>query len=197
MPGPWPAKWSKSLEPFADGAAAAPASGAQPGGVLLASETGTHATVPTAVPVARNLDNPEPDSSPMGHAAPLGDDEPLIEPLPDSHLPDHHYNGQILVPDVQPLSEHGDGHGAHLEEFAHTTMGADKPRVRRPCAPASSKQKLLIALGLVMHLTATTICLGWVGCIPNPFSSKPVSNQQRVDDKKDQHKKGKSRSRRS
>jgi eukaryotic-like serine/threonine-protein kinase len=158
-----------------------------PAGVLVAHETSTQPTIPTAVPVARNLDLPdsvqttEPFANvidePLAEEIPPSSDQPLVEPLPEVHPLDAQYNSQTLVPDFQPLDEHHD-------QFDHTAMGADKPRAPRPRAKASSKQKTLIIVGLILHLTATTMCLSWMGILPNPFAkSNPDSSQ--VEEKKE------------
>jgi hypothetical protein len=67
-------------------------------------------------------------------------------------------------------------------------MGADKPRAPRPRAQASAKNKAMIIGGLILHLTATAMCLGWLGIIPNPFASKPQDPPPKVE-KKDKGKK--------
>ena len=64
-----------------------------------------------------------------------------------------------------------------MEAFGHTAMGADKPRAPRPKVQATGKNKAMIIAGLILHLTGTAICLGWLGIIPNPFASKPTSRQ--------------------
>jgi hypothetical protein len=90
------------------------------------------------------------------------------------------------VPEIQPLDDHHDAHGGYESTFGHSAMGADRPRAPRPRAKASSKQKVLIAVGLALHLTATTMCLSWLGVLPNPFAAKsPSTENSHVDDKKD------------
>jgi hypothetical protein len=56
-------------------------------------------------------------------------------------------------------------------------MGADKPRAPRAKVQATGKNKAMIIAGLILHLTGTAICLGWLGIIPNPFASKPTQEQ--------------------
>jgi serine/threonine protein kinase len=145
--------------------------------VLAAHETFTQPAVPTAVPVARDLDRPETAQDAEPFAEPI--DEPMaeeipptpmptVEPMPELHAS---YNGHGLVPEIQPLDEHHHDdheHGA----FGHTAMGADKPRAPKKRAKATPKQKMLIGIGLALHLTATTMCLSWLGWIPNPFAKK-------------------------
>jgi eukaryotic-like serine/threonine-protein kinase len=132
--------------------------------VLVASETFTQPSVPTAVPVARDLDRPsassnDPFASPIhdasAHAVPTTD-QPLVEPISDRHLA------------VAGASQSDD----HLSAFGHSVMGADKPRAPRKKVQASGRNKAMIIAGLALHLTATVMCLGWLGIIPNPFAAK-------------------------
>jgi serine/threonine protein kinase len=139
--------------------------------VLLANETFTQPGVPTAVPVARNLDRPpaaEDDAPFAAEIPPSSDAPPLVEPLPD----DHHG----LVPEIAPLDDHH-GHG-HEEHFGHTAIGADAPRAPRPKTRITQKQKMLLIAGLCLHLTATCLCLGAFNIIPNPFFSRSPSTEQ-------------------
>lgn len=156
--------------------------------VLIASETGTQPAVPTAVPVAKNLDWPD-ESEPESFAESVPDeppaavgagssaaiplpDQPLVEPFSDRHL------GQ----EVRPFDD-------HHEAFGHSVMGADKPRAPRPKAQPSSKNKAMIIAGLILHLTGTLMCLGWLGIIPNPFASKSTQDETPKVQKKDKGKK--------
>jgi serine/threonine protein kinase len=149
--------------------------------VLLASETFTH-PASVAVPVATDLDHP--DATPTGPLAePLPGDsataiptveQPLVEPFSDRHL------GQ----EVQPFDA-GAGSSEHLRAFEHTAMGADKPRAPRPRVQPSGKNRAMIIAGLVLHLTGTLICLGWLGIIPNPFASRPTQDNPPKVEKKE------------
>jgi hypothetical protein len=160
-----------TLFPFAEPSAMPGAMTPEPP-VLLASETFTQPGLPTAVPVARDLDRPaapsvEPFAEPMpGDSATAipAVDQPLVEPFSDRHL----------GAEVRPFDEHD---GDHLDAFAHTAMGADKPRAPRPKVQATGKNKAMIIAGLILHLTGTAICLGWLGILPNPFAAKPTQEQ--------------------
>lgn len=156
--------------------------------VLVANETFTQPAVPTAVPVARDLDRPETANGAEPFAESL--DEPLAEEIPPTPVPTIEplsgshpaFNGHGLVPEIQPLDEHHHDDHSHTA-FGHSAMGADKPRAPRPKAKATSKQKMLIGIGLALHLTATTMCLSWIGVLPNPFAKKSDTTQ--IEDKKD------------
>ena len=87
-------------------------------------------------------------------------------------MSDRHLGAEVR-PFDHPHNGHDDG-GDHLDAFGHTAMGADKPRAPRPKVQATSKNKAMIVAGLVLHLTGTAICLGWLGIIPNPFASRPT-----------------------
>jgi eukaryotic-like serine/threonine-protein kinase len=159
--------------------------------VLLATETATHAAVPTAMPVALDLDRPKVSGGEEPFAEeipPSVDRAPLVEPLSDSHgLHEHHG----LVPEVAPLDDHHDA--GHQEAFGHSAMGADKPRAARPKTKINQKQKIMIAVGLTLHLIATTMCLGAFGVIPNPFKSSSTEAQHIEKDKKETTTKGKTK----
>lgn len=171
----------ETLLPFCEPSAMpAPAPPAAP--VLLASETFTQPHASVAVPVARDLDHPD-APAPGPFAEPLPGDsataiptveQPLVEPFSDRHL------GH----EVQPFDTAG-GSSDHLQAFEHTAMGADKPRASRPRVQASGKNKAMIIAGLVLHLTGTLICLGWLGIIPNPFASRPTQDNPPKVEKKD------------
>jgi eukaryotic-like serine/threonine-protein kinase len=136
-------------------------------GVLIASETGTQARVPTAVPVARNLDQPaiELDAGPFAEEIPA--ERPLVEPLDSRH------NGHELLPDIQPLDEHHEGNGEHLEAFGHSAIGADVPRGPRQKTKATRKNKTWIVVGLCLHLLAVVLL---IGLVTNWFASSKSSD---------------------
>ncbi|HEX3147363.1 MAG TPA: serine/threonine-protein kinase [Gemmataceae bacterium] len=143
--------------------------------VLVASETMSLPSVPDAIPVAKNLDRldaetAEPFAEPIANSplpfAPSAE-QPLVEPMSATHL----------TPEVHPLDEHHDG---HQEAFEHTAMGADKPRAPRPKVQATGKNKAMIIAGLVLHLTGTCLCLGFLGIIPNPFAKSTPSDPPKV-----------------
>jgi len=149
---------------------------AMPGAVTpdvpLASETFTQAAIPSAVPVARDLDAP-PDNGVEPYAEPIPDEpaagttaEPMVEPLPEVHQLDEH-----------------DGHGDH-DPFGHSVMGADTPRAPRAKAKATKKNMVWIIAGLCLHLTAIIILIGW---LTNwfSFSSKPEDPPAKVEKKDD------------
>jgi serine/threonine protein kinase len=173
---------AETLYPFCEPSAMPQA---PPESVLLASATDTHPAIPTAAPVANDLEQlnfaeQTHLAEPVSDEIPPAADEPVAEPLPTVEpLSDH---GQDLTPQVDPLDEH---HEDHLAAFGHSAMGADRPRATRGRAKASNKQKVLLAVGLCLHLIATTMCLGWLGVIPNPFSSKTTPDTSHVDEKKD------------
>ena len=174
--------------------------------VLLASETFTQPGVPTALPVARALDRPtvpadEPFAEPLpgdsAIAIPAATDQPLVEPMSERRLA---AEGQPLV---EPMSDRRlaaegysdtEGNGEdHLDAFGHSAMGADTPRARRPRTQATAKNKAMLIGGLILHLTATAMCLGWLGIIPNPFAAKPKDPPPKVE-KKDKGKRTPDRS---
>jgi serine/threonine protein kinase len=170
-----------TLLPFCEPSAMPGATAPEPG-VLLATETMTLPAVPTAIPVARDLDRPVPElSDPVAEAilespALLADPvhEPLVEPMSDSRL-----------------AAEAQAEGELNEEFDPTAMGADTPRAPRPKAQATGKNKAMIVAGLLLHLTATVLCLGFFGIIPNPFASKPTPPEQPIKKEKEKDKKNK------
>jgi serine/threonine protein kinase len=152
--------------------------------VLLASETLTH-PAPVAIPVAQDLDRSgapsiEPFAEPMpgdsATAIPVPV-QPFVEPFSDRHL------GQ----EVRPFDS-APGSSEHLQAFEHTAMGADKPRAPRSKVQPSSKNKAMIIAGLILHLTGTLICLGWLGIIPNPFAARPTQDNPPKVEKKEKAK---------
>ena len=159
--------------------------------VLLASETFTQPAVPTAMPVAKALDGQtapvdDPFAEPLPEdsatAIPARTDQPLVEPMSERTLA---AGGQPLV---EPMSDRtlAQTQGAsddHLAAFGHSAMGADRPRAPRPRTQATGKNKAMLVAGLVLHLTATVMCLGWLGIIPNPFAAKPQDPQPKVENK--------------
>lgn len=152
-------------------------------GVLLAHETGTHAAVPSAVPVARDLDRPalqhdtEPYADPIADEIPPSKDYPITQPLPEIQ-PLTHNNGHGLMPEIQPLDEHHDANGDHLHEFGHSAIGADTPRAPRPRTRMNSKNKMWILIGLGLQLFAIFL---WIGFCTNWFSSsRPPEQDQKT-----------------
>jgi hypothetical protein len=152
--------------------------------VPLASETFTGGA-PVAVPVARDLDHPDgPPTGPTAEPMP-GDsataipavEPPLVEPFSDRHL------GH----EVRPFDT-GEGSSEHLQAFEHTVMGADRPRAPRPRVQTTGRNKAMIIAGLLLHLTGTLICLGWLGIIPNPFAARPTQDNSPKVEKKDKGK---------
>jgi eukaryotic-like serine/threonine-protein kinase len=156
--------------------------------VLLATETFTQPNVPTAIPVARDLERPVPElSDPVAEAilespAVLADPvhEPLVEPMSDRTLAEH-------------AKAQGEPSDDHLGAFGHSAMGADTPRAPRPRAQASGKNKAMIITGLLLHLTATILCLGFFGIIPNPFATKPTQPEQPIKKEKEKEKEKKNK----
>jgi len=173
----------ETLLPFCEPSAMPPAVTPDPP-VLLASETLTQ-PAPVAVPVAKDLDRldasaTEPFAEPLpGDSATAvpAVEQPLVEPFSDRHL------GH----EVRPFDSES-GSSDHLQAFEHTAMGADKPRVPRPKVQATGKNKAMIIAGLILHLTGTLICLGWLGIIPNPFAAKPTQENPPKVEKKEKSK---------
>lgn len=168
----------ETLLPFCDPAAMPTAPS-----ILVASETFTQPGVPTAVPLARNLDQPpvpevEPFADaiddPSAHVLTGALDQPLVEPLSDRHL----------APEVHPLDEYA-APDDHLGTFGHSSIGADTPRTPRPRVQATGKNKAMIVAGLLLHLTGTLMCLGWLGIIPNPFAAKSTQDNPPIKKEKD------------
>jgi serine/threonine-protein kinase len=170
----------EALYPHCEPSAMPPEPSAPP--VLMADATDTQPSIPTAVPVARDLERTEEAESTQPFAEPIADQSAASQPMPEIQPLDSRFTDSALVPEVHPLDEH---HDDHLTAFGHSAMGADKPRTPRQRASASSKQKFMIAVGLVLHLTATVMCLGWLGVIPNPFASKSTQEAPHVEEKKD------------
>lgn len=192
---PSAAQVAEVLAPYGE-PSARPAETPAGNGVLVAHETFTQPGVPTAVPVATNLDAPAApaDEEPFAEAIdehPSADmlaqpHAPTVEPISERHLSQGHYDGQEFVSGMHEADAHG-GHGEHQEAFEHSAMGADAPRAPKPRTQASAKNKVWIVIGLILHLTATTMCLGWLGVIPNPFAAKPTNPDTPSIEKKDDH----------
>jgi serine/threonine protein kinase len=128
-------------------------------GVLLASETSTFPSVPTAAPVPEGTYVPAANGSAV----------PLVEPLPE----------------VQPLDEHAYSDVGHHDPFGHSSV-VNAARAARPRAKATSWNKILIIAGLILHLTGTIMCLGYFGIIPNPFARSESHPEPIKEEKKDQ-----------
>lgn len=145
-------------------------------GVLLAHETTTLPAVPTAVPVARDLDRPglEHDAGPLAEEIPPSADQPLVQPLPEVQ-PLPHNNGHGLMPEIQPLDEHHEANGDHLHAFGHSALGADAPRAPRRRTRMNSRNKMWILVGLGLQLFAIFL---WIGFCTNWFSSSRTSEPE-------------------
>lgn len=153
-------------------------------GVLLAHETGTHPAVPSAVPVARDLDRPDlqhdsgPYADPIADEIPPSKDYPITQPLPEIQ-PLPHANGHELMPEIQPLDEHHEANGDHLAAFGHTAIGADAPRAPRPRTRLNSRNKMWILVGLGLQLIAILL---WIVLynILYPSSHTPEPEQKNI-----------------
>ncbi len=171
---PSAAEVAEALSPYCEPTAKPPAAADEPGGILLAHETGTQPRVPTAIPVARDLEHPElrldagPFGEPMAEEIPPSTEQPLVEPLPDIQPLDAQHNGHSLLPEIQPLDEHHEANGDHLASFSHSKMGADAPRATRRRTRANSKNKMWLLVGLGLWLFAIFL---WIGFATNWFSS--------------------------
>jgi eukaryotic-like serine/threonine-protein kinase len=137
-------------------------------GVLSASETFTQSAAPEALPVAARLDERPPEPA-------FADDIPEAPPEPVPPEPMSVGDGHP-PPQIEALEDHHEHHGqdGHSDVFGpggYTSQPrAPKPKVK---APYTAKQKGMLILGLVLHLTATCMCLGLLGVIPNPFAPSP------------------------
>ena len=147
-----------------------------PQDILLAHETFTQHGVPSAVPVARNLDQPAMslDDGPFAEEIPPSSDQPLVEPMSSTSLSQE----AGLMPEVHPLNEdhaHGDG---HLESFEHSAMGANAPLAPRQKAKATGKNMVWIVAGLCLHATAVILLIGY---LTNwfAFSSTPTTPENK------------------
>ncbi len=133
--------------------------------VPLASETATHSSVPSALVVANRIDEPEEKFEMEIPEAPA---------IPDDPSPP--------APEIQPLDEFPSSSGVL---FSPSSMGTDAPRTAKPKvrAPYTTKQKAMVVLGLCLHLTATVMCLGAFGVIPNPFAPSTEKVAPKGEDK--------------
>jgi eukaryotic-like serine/threonine-protein kinase len=146
--------------------------GANAPDVPLANETFTQSAIPSAVPVARDLDAP-----------PTEDDEPYAEPIPDEPAADAGAQPTVEpLPEVQPLDEH-DGHGDQ-DPFGHSALGTGTTRAPRPRTKATKNNMVWIIAGLCLHLTAVILLIGW---LTNwfSFSSKTEDPPPKVEKKDD------------
>jgi eukaryotic-like serine/threonine-protein kinase len=181
----------KALDPYSEPSA-------RPGAVVpevvpevpSATETFTQSAAPEALPVATRLDEPprEPafaDDIPEAPPEPLPPSEPAPwQPPTEPPATDGHPQ-----PEVEALDDHHEHHGqdGHSDVFGpggYTSQPrAPKPKVK---APYTAKQKGMLVLGLVLHLTATCMCLGLLGVIPNPFAPSPPEKPVKKDKEKEQ-----------
>jgi hypothetical protein len=147
---------------------------------LLAHETTTLPAVPTAVPVARDLDRPllEHDAGPLAEEIPPSADQPLVQPLPEFQ-PLPHNNGHGLMPEIQPLDEHHDANGDHLHAFGHSALGADAPRSPRPRTRMNSRNKMWILVGLGLQIIAILLWIVFYNIL-YPSSHAPEPDQKNV-----------------
>lgn len=179
------------LIPYCEPSAKPPAAADDMGGVLIAHETFTQPLVPTAVPVARDLEHAElqPDAGPFAEPVanaiePLAE-APLVEPLPEAQPLHHDHNGQILMPEIQPLEDHHDGASSdHLNAFGHSALGTGAPRTPRPKTKATGKNKTWIMIGLCLHLIGVILLIGlltnWFASsrTPDPSEHKPGTTKE-------------------
>ena len=138
-----------------------------------AAETFTQSAAPEALPVATRLDEPVAEPA-------FADVVPEAPPLPEPAVADVAHP----APGIEVLDDHHEhGHDGHSDVFGpggYTSQPrAPKPKVR---APYTAKQKGMLVLGLVLHLTATCMCLGLMGIIPNPFAAPPPEKPQKKEE---------------
>ena len=149
--------------------------------VPRASETFTQAAAPVALPVATRLDEPPPEPA-------FADDIPEAPPEPLPQEPAFFGNGHP-PPEIEALEDHHE----HHEHDSHSDMAgglAAQPRAQKAEGegPVQTKQKGMLVLGLVLHLTATCMCLGAMGWIPNPFAPSPPVKKEKEKEKEEKKK---------
>lgn len=151
-----------------------------PRDILLAHETFTQQGVPSAVPVARNLDQPtlDIDDGPFAEEIPPSHDIPFVEPMSSTSLA----NEVAMLSESHPLNEQHPQDDVHLESFEHSAMGASAPLASRPKAKATGKNLVWIVAGLCLHATAIILLIGY---LTNWFavSSPPPAPEQKEEKK--------------
>ena len=133
---PSAAETAATLAPFGEGSAASVDDHAA---VPIASETSTFPAVPTAVPV--------PDGAlekPINGSA-----VPLVEPMPEVHPLDDHSAADV-------------GRHEHHDLFGHSGIGATPAPIVRPRTKATKKNLVWIIAGLILHLTAVALLIGYL-----------------------------------
>lgn len=157
---------------------------ARPGAVApevpSATETFTQAAAPVGPPVAKAIDAPPPEPA-------FADDLPDAPLIPDAIAEDLPPPGIESLHDVHVPD---DPHDGHVDMFGPGGLAA-RPRAAKPKvkAPYSTKQKGLLILGLCLHLTATAMCFGAMGWIPNPFKAAPPEKVEKKEKKDEPAKK--------
>jgi len=132
---PSAAETAEVLAPYGERPAAPPDGDAVP----LASETSTFPAVPTAVAVPEGS-----FEKPINGSA-----VPLVEPMPEVH----------------PMEDHGYadvGHPEHHDLFGHSAIGTNTRPIIRRRTRATKKNLIWIVAGLILHLTAVVLLIGYL-----------------------------------